>query len=215
MNPTSSYVTPSFAKMQNQEMIPNKKNLNKDDTKHLLYFSNYCKHSKTLLEEMNSKSLLDKVELLCIDNRYIKDNITYISVQNNQYMPLPPMINSVPTLCILPNHEILKGNEIVHYFLPISKTIHEERNQVNLEPNPFSIGGECNSAHGVYSDNFSFWDTDQKELSASGNGGTKQMYNYVSVHEPNDEQIYTPQEETNDKKNINLEELQQQRQNEI
>ena len=52
-------------------------------------------------------------------------------------MPLPPMINSVPTLCILPNHEILKGRKIIHYFEPVSKTLQDERSKINKEPNPF------------------------------------------------------------------------------
>ena len=57
MNQTNSYVVPSYPQMQNQEMIPNKKNLNQTNTKHLLYFSQYCKHSKALLEELNKKNI--------------------------------------------------------------------------------------------------------------------------------------------------------------
>ena len=47
-------------------------------------------------------------------------------------MPLPPMINSVPTLCILPNHEILKGKQILEYYTPISKNIEVAKS----DPNP-------------------------------------------------------------------------------
>lgn len=213
MNQTNSYVVPSYPQMQNQEMIPNKKNLNQNNTKHLLYFSQYCKYSKALLEELNKKNLIHKVELISIDQRYVKENIIYIILSNNQHMPLPPMIQSVPALCILPNHEILKGNQIIHYFNPISKNISEERNKLELEPNPFSITLETTGSFGVSSDHFSFWDSDETELSASGNGGTKQMYDYVSV-EHKDEQIYTPQEETT-KQPINMEQIQQQRQSEI
>ena len=219
MQQNSSYVVPSYPQLNNnsskqipnKELIPNKTNLNNQETKHLLY----CNHSKKLLNELNKKSFLEKVDLICIDNRVVKDNITYIVLSNQQNMPLPPMINSVPTLCILPNHEILKGSQIMHYFIPISKTIEDEREKINTEPNPFNLSNETTGMFGVSSDNFSFWDSDHEELSASGNGGMKQMYDYVAVENNNMEQIYTPPDQSEVKNNISLEQLQQQRQNEI
>ena len=223
MQQNSSYVVPSYPQLNNnsskqipnKELIPNKTNLNNQEIKHLLFFSHYCNHSKKLLNELNKKSLLEKVDLICIDNRVVKDNITYIILSNQQNMPLPPMINSVPTLCILPNHEILKGSQIIHYFVPISKTIEDEREKINTEPNPFNLSNETTGMFGVSSDNFSFWDSDHEELSASGNGGMKQMYDYVAVENNNMEQIYTPPDQNEVKNNISLEQLQQQRQNEI
>ena len=224
MQQSSSYVVPSYPQLeekqinepnQNLEQVPNKGNLNKNtNTKHLLFFSNFCQHSKELLDFLNKTNHINKVELICIDNRYVKDNITYIVLSNNQNMPLPPMIHSVPTMCILPNHEILKGTQIVHYFQPISKTIEDEKQKINVEPNPFSMQNETAGSYGVSSDNYSFWDMNDEELSASGSGGTKQMYNYVSIQNNNNEQIYTPTEDTKTK-SINLEKIQQQRQNEI
>ena len=219
MQQNSSYVVPSYPqlknKIPNQELIPNKTNLNNQETKHLLFFSNYCEHSKKILNELNTKTLLEKVDLICIDNRFIKDNITYIVLNNQPSMPLPPMIHSVPTLCILPNHEILKGSQIIHCFVPISKTIEDERTKINLEPNPFNISNETTGMFGVSSDNFSFWDSGHEELSASGDGGMKQMYDYVAVNTDNTEQIYTPPDQEEVKQNISIEQLQQQRQNEI
>ena len=55
--------------------MPNKNNLNKTNTKHLLFFSELCSHSKELLTNLKQKNLLDKVQLICIDNRYIENNI--------------------------------------------------------------------------------------------------------------------------------------------
>ena len=52
MNQQNSYVTP------NLQLTPNKRNLNQDEQKHLLFFSQYCKHSKHLLEELNKNCLL-------------------------------------------------------------------------------------------------------------------------------------------------------------
>ena len=219
MNQKSSYVVPTYPQLKsatNEDMMPNKKNLNQVETKHLLFFSHNCPHSTALLEELNKQNKLAGVDLICIDNRHVKDNIVYITLQQNQQMPLPPMINSVPSLCILPNHEILKGVQIKHYFIPITKSLEQEKQKLNEEPNAFTLGKETNGSYGVSSDSFSFWDSTQDELSASGNGGMKQMYSYATIEGQGGEQIYTPQEKSKDsKQGITMEQLQQQRQNEI
>lgn len=203
---------------KNMNMMPNKQNLNKKNTKHLLFFSELCKHSQELLGNLKQKNLLDKVQLVCIDNRYIENNATYIYLNPSQTMPLPPMITCVPTLCIMPNYEILKGGQIVEYFAPMSKNIEEERQKLNIEPNAFSLESETNGSFGVSSDSFSFWDTNSDDLSAQGNGGKRQMYTYASIESTNDhsEQIYTPTEDTSDKAGpVSLDQIQQQRNNEL
>jgi hypothetical protein len=204
-------------KFNNISITPNKNNLNNSDTKHLLFFSNYCEHSKELLAKLKQKNVLDKVHLVCIDNRFVKNNITYVYIDSTQTMPLPPMITCVPTMCILPNYEVLKGTEIMDYFVPITTNIGDARNELNVEPNAFSIESETNGLFGVSSDNFSFWDTASEDLTAQGNAGTRQMYNYASIRENNqEEQIYTPvEEESGDKLSMNLEQIQQQRNSEI
>ena len=126
------------------------------------------------------------------------------------------MINSVPTLCILPNHEILKGIQIKHYFIPLMKDLEQEKQKLNQEPNAFDLGQETNGSFGVSSDSFSFWDSTQDDLSASGNGGLKQMYSYATIEGQSNNEIYTPQEESKEsKQGLSLEQLQQQRQNEL
>lgn len=202
----------------NINMMPNKQNLNKTNQKHLLFFSELCKHSQELLGTMKQKNLLDKVQLICIDNRYIENNVTYIYLNSQQSMPLPPMITCVPTLCIMPNYEILKGGQIMDYFAPMSKNIEDERQQLNMEPNAFSLESETNGSFGVSSDSFSFWDTNNDDLSAQGNGGTRQMYTYASIESTNNhsEQIYTPAEQADDKPApVSLDQIQQQRNNEL
>ena len=60
MQQNSSYVVPSYPQLNNnsskqipnKELIPNKTNLNNQETKHLLFFSHYCNHSKKLLNEL-------------------------------------------------------------------------------------------------------------------------------------------------------------------
>jgi hypothetical protein len=203
---------------KNMMIMPNKQNLNKSNPKHLLFFSDLCKHSKELLGNMKHKNIIDKVQLICIDNRYIENNITHIHLNQKQAMPLPPMITCVPTLCIMPNYEILKGQEIIEYFAPMSKNIEDEREKISLEPNAFSLESETNGSFGVSSDSFSYWDTNSDDLSAQGSGGTRQMYTYAAVENTNNhsEQIYTPSEDTGDKPApVTLDQIQQQRNNEL
>lgn len=244
MNPTSSYTIPDYPQLkpdrnnpqsrdsvqinrainqQMREQIPNRNPSGNglgggSKQKHMLYYSNYCKHSKTLLEHLQKEGLISNLELICIDNRYVKENITYIKLSNNQTFPLPPMINCVPTLCLMPNHEILTGSKIMNYFKPINETIQDERNNISLEPNPYCLEKETNGSYGVSSDNFSFYDSTHDDLSASGNGGTRQMYNYASIEGGHKigQPIYTPQDEGKEQKiNISLEQLQQRRNNEL
>lgn len=203
---------------KNMNMMPNKQNLNKTNPKHLLFFSELCAHSKEVLANLRQKNFLDKVQLICIDNRYIENNITHIYLNPQQTMPLPPMITCVPTLCIMPNYEILKGGQIVEYFAPMSKSINDERQKLNMEPNAFSLESETNGSFGVSSDSFSFWDTNHDELSAQGNGGTRQMYTYASIESTNNhsENIYTPTEDLSEKQEpISLDKIQQERNNEL
>ena len=201
----------------NIAITPNKKNLNSQETKHLLFFSEYCKHSIELLGNLKQKNQLESIELICIDSRYTKDNITHINVSETKTMTLPPMINCVPTLCILPNYEILQGSKIMEYYTPMSKNIEEAREEINAEPNAFSLGSETNGSFGVSSYNFSLWDTGSDELSAQGDGGMRQMYTYASANNYGSEnEINTPAEEaSSNKTSLDMEQIQQKRNNEI
>tara|TARA_Y100000992_G_C21124477_1_gene423513 strand:- start:117 stop:734 length:618 start_codon:yes stop_codon:yes gene_type:complete len=202
---------------QNITRLSTKKNLNVKENKNMLFFSNFCIHSKELLGNLKKKNHLDSVQLISVDNRYIKDNITMIQLNETQTMSLPPMITCVPTLCMLPNYEILQGSKIMDYFAPLSENIGEARKEIHSEPNAFSLESETNGSFGVSSDNFSFWDTSTDELSAQGNAGIMQMYTYASVNnQGSGNEIQTPAEEASENKlTMNLEQLQQKRINEI
>lgn len=213
MNANSSYTVPDYPQIK-----PQSRNLNKENSaKHVLYFSNYCNNSKKLLGYMQKEGLVDKVDYICIDNRFIKDNVTYIRMPNNASFPLPPMINCVPTLCLMPNHEILSGGKILNYFKPMCKSLDDERVKLNMEPNPYCLDNETSGSFGVSSDNFSFWDTNPDDLSASGNGGMRQTYSYATLNEGDSSTtIHTPQDEGKEQKmSMSLEQLQQMRKNEL
>ena len=48
----------------------------------VLYFSTFCENCNKLLDFMQKENLINEVDLVCIDNRFVKDNITYINVKS-------------------------------------------------------------------------------------------------------------------------------------
>jgi len=82
----------------------------------------------------------------------------------------------------------LSGNQILEYIKPQSKNIEEETTKISNEPSEYSM---TNTMTGVVSDSYSFLDMSPDELSAKGNGGIRQMYNYSTLNESNDS-IPTP-----------------------
>ena len=80
----------------------------------------------------------------------------------------------------------------------------------------FSLGG---GGFGIVSDQFSFLDMDENDLSAKGNGGVRQMHNYVNLQYS--DKISTPEDDVNYKSSnkipqgLTVEQLQQQRDNDL
>ena len=189
--------------------------------KHELYFSKYCKHSSKILEELNKYGMNDKFIYISIDSRFVKNNVTYIMNPDGSSFPLPPMINRVPVLLLKPNHEILSGSQIIDYIKPQAKNINEERTMLQNEPNPFSLNMDIANGFGVTSDNYSFLDQNDDELSVKGNGGLRQMHNYVSLNDSMNLTMHLPQDDTDYKTDkmkdseLSIEALQRKREQEL
>jgi hypothetical protein len=164
--------------------------------KHELYFSEYCKHSQAILEQMNRLGLHDKFRYISVDKRVNKNNITYIILPNGQQFPLPPMINRVPILLLKPSNEILSGNQILEYIKPQVRNIQDQKTMIYNEPNPFAFGTDGLGMSGVASDTFSFVESNNNHHEMRLDGGTaglRQMYNYVSADGGNMNSIQAPQ----------------------
>tara|TARA_B110000285_G_scaffold191476_1_gene219297 strand:+ start:1364 stop:1942 length:579 start_codon:yes stop_codon:yes gene_type:complete len=153
----------------------------------LLYYSNHCQHSNQLLQTLSKSNVQKQFYYICIDKRSKDEkNNTIIQLENGKTLPLPPIINKVPSL-LLQNHgnRVLTGNEILGF---IQKQIQEtEQTQVSDEPEPFGFMG---SDTFVCSDNFSFLDTNATDLQSKGDGGLRQMHHYVPMD--NNPTISTP-----------------------
>lgn len=157
----------------------------------ILYYSNFCQHSKTMIQKLSQSPLKKDIHFICIDKRSTKNGKTYILLENGQELILPNTISRVPALLSLSNYSVLFGEDIYNTFKPREELMVREATHDNMEPMAFSLGGLNN--FGIFSDQFSFFDMDSNDLSAKGDGGKRQMHNYIEAHDLK-ETIYTPDE---------------------
>jgi hypothetical protein len=184
----------------------------------ILYYSNFCEHSKKLLQHISKTTLIDEIHFICIDKRTKeKDGKIYIVLENGQKLIMPENVDRVPALLLLNNFNVLYGEDIYNFMKPKQTQMVSQATMNNMEPIAYCLGG--GSYGGIVSDNFSFLDMDSESLKAKGDGGLRQMHNYVSLN--NDEvNIYTPSEDNTPKsqkiqEGLTIEQLQQQRDQDI
>jgi hypothetical protein len=184
----------------------------------ILYYSNFCEHSKKLIQTLSKSSLAKDIHFICIDKRLKESNDkVYIILPNEQKIIMPENVTKVPALLLLnQNYKVLYGESIYNYFKPEEKVITKQATNNNLEPMAFSFGGYSG---GIASDNYSFLDMDSDSLGTKGNGGTRQMHNYVSLNDnfaiptPKDEQEYNSNKLKDGE--VKIEDLQRQRDSEL
>ena len=178
----------------------------------ILYYSNYCDNCKKLLQDLAKSQEKKDIHFICIDKRKQQNNKTYIILENNQEILLPPSVNRVPALLYLnsPNQSIIFGKEISDQLKPQENLFTNKVEVIknNEEPIAFAFGSGPAS---VISDSYSFWDQDIESLSAQGDGGMRQLYNYSTINQ--DGKISTPVDDYSPDKigEISIEKLQQQR----
>ena len=181
----------------------------------ILYYSNYCKNSQTLLQFIAKTSVKDDMHFICIDKRVKKPNgATYIILENGQELLLSPNVTKVPAMLLINRgHQVLFGDQIKDYIKSKHVDVQQIATQNNGEPSAFSLGG--GGGFGVVSDNYSFLDQGAEELSAKGNGGMRQQHHYSSIQSNN--VIETPPDTYEPDKvgNVSMEQLQQQRNSDI
>lgn len=184
----------------------------------ILYYSNFCEHSKKLLQGLSKFENNKDIHFICIDKRVKENNKTFIVLPNGQKIIMPEHVTKVPALLLLDqNYKILYGEMITDYFKPKQQLAVKQATNNNFEPSAFSFSGNSYST-GINSDNYSFLDMDSTSLSATGNGGLRQMHNYIGYNDTFN--ITTPVDDfdyksTKISEDLTIEQLQQQRANEL
>jgi hypothetical protein len=155
----------------------------------ILYYSKYCEVSKKYLQLLSKSNVQKDVHFICIDKR-IKDsnNKTYIILENGQKIILPENVTRVPALLLLnQSYNVLYGDQILQHLKPRQEVEVRQATQNNMEPMAFSLGGGD-----IVSDQYSFLDQAPEDLEAKGNGGMRQMHNYVDLNTAFSGQISDP-----------------------
>jgi len=184
----------------------------------ILYYSKFCEHSNKLLQTISKTNIQKDIHFICIDKR-VKDsnNKIFIVLENGQKIIMPENVNRVPALLLLnQGYNVLYGESILEYIKPKQEVMVKQATQNNLEPLAFSFGGGAFSD--IKSDHFSYLDMDSSSLEAKGDGGLRQMHNYVDLDYR--DKISTPVDDTDYKSNklpqgLTIEQLQQQRENDV
>jgi len=161
----------------------------------ILYYSNYCEHCKKLLQTLSKTNTQKDIHFICIDKR-VKDNNnkTFIVLENGQKIIMPENVTRVPALLLLnQGYQVLYGETIFQHLKPREEKEVRKATQNNMEPLAFSFGG--GSFGDVVSDQYSFLDQAPEDLEAKGNGGMRQMHNYVDLNYSDKFSIQTPADE--------------------
>lgn len=165
----------------------------------ILYYSNFCEPSKKLLQTITKTQNSKDIHFICIDNR-VKDSNgkIFIILQNGQKIIMPENVTRVPSLLLLnQNYKVIYGDDIYKHLKPQIQQQVQQATQNNMEPVNFQDGfGSFSGFRGsIVSDNYSFLDQSDSELSVKGNGGLRQMHNYVNLNESMNLSMKLPQDD--------------------
>ena len=165
----------------------------------ILYYSNYCEPSKKLLQTITKTQNAKDIHFICIDKR-TKDpsGKTYIILENSQKIIMPENVTRVPALLLLnQNYKVIYGDEIYQHLKPQVRQEIKQATKNNMEPVNFQDGFSAFSGFGgsIVSDNYSFLDQSDNELSVKGDGGLRQMHNYVSLNDAANLTMHLPQDD--------------------
>jgi len=149
-------------------------------TSTIVYYSNYCDHSKKLLQTLGKTGLQEDMHFISIDNRMQDptDGNTYVVLENGSRILLPRAISRVPALFLVANKQILFGDEIYQFVQTLLGKRTEQAAQSHVEPESFSFGSYASA---IMSDQFSFLDMNVEDYAAKGGGGMRQLHNYASI----------------------------------
>ena len=184
----------------------------------ILYYSNFCDHSKKLLQTVSKKQVSKDIHFICIDKRERDQNgKVNIILENGQKIIMPENVTKVPALLLISDgFKVLYGDNIYSHLKPKHETATRQATNNNMEPMSFSLGGS--GGFGIMSDQYSFLDQDSDALNTKGDGGLRQMHNYVTLS--HSDIITTPTDDhkyNQDKvpESMTIEKLQQMREQEF
>jgi hypothetical protein len=188
----------------------------------ILYYSNFCEPSKKLLQSVSKTQNVNNIHFVCIDKR-VKDSNgkIYIILQTGQKLIMPENVTRVPALLLLnQNYKVIYGDEIYTHLKPqVTQQIKQATNN-NMEPVNFQdgFGTFGGFSGGIVSDNYSFLDQSDSDLGVKGDGGLRQIHNYVQLNDSMNLTMSLPQDDVEYKTKdgeMSIESLQRRRDEEL
>ena len=162
----------------------------------IFYYSKYCDVCKKYLQILAKMNLQKEIHFICIDRRTTdSNNTTHVILENNQQIILPENVTRVPALLLLNNgYKVLFGEQILQHLKPSQEVEVKKATQNNMEPMAFAFNSGFNN---IISDQYSFLDQTHEDLEAKGNGGMRQMHNYVDLSTAHNGEITKSNEDDN------------------
>ncbi len=149
----------------------------------ILYYSNYCAHSKKVIQFVAKEGLGEKINCICIDKRTRDSSTgqTVIILESGKMVPIPPNVHSVPALLLVNrNYNAIFGDEIVKYYQPLVSQGHQTATaEGGGEPSGFVLGIGGTASSNIMSEQYTLYNMSSDDLSAKGRGGNRPLYNYV------------------------------------
>lgn len=190
----------------------------------ILYYSNFCEPSKKLLQAISKTQNTKDIHFICIDKRTKDSNgKIHIILHNEQKIIMPENVTRVPALLLLnQNYKVIYGDDIYKHLRPQTQVQIKQATKNNMEPVTYQDGfGSFSGFGGIVSDNYSFLDQSDNDLGVKGEGGLRQMHNYVSLNESMNMSMSLPQDEQDYKTDkmkegeLSVEALQRKREQEL
>ena len=109
----------------------------------ILYYSNFCDHSKKLLQTVSKTQVSKDIHFICIDKRERDQNgKVNIILENGQKIIMPENVTKVPALLLISDgFKVLYGDNIYSHLKPKHETATRQATNNNMEPMSFSLGG--------------------------------------------------------------------------
>jgi hypothetical protein len=183
----------------------------------ILYYSNYCEHSKKLLQFIAKHNLIEKLNCFNVDKRSrdVNNNQMLITLENGQKVVLPPTVHSVPSLlCVNKNYVVLTGNSsILEYLEPLAAHVSQSSSILRQNDEPISYSIEQYTANSnIVSEKFTDYNASPEVFSAKSTSKERKLHNYVGVDSnlviQTPEETYKPDKVSAD---VTIDKLQQQR----
>ena len=151
----------------------------------IFYYSNYCKHSQTVIQFLVKNNLTKKANFICIDKRTRdpRTNQYIIHLENGKQVPLPPNIVCVPSLLLINQQfRVVSGDEIIEYYRPLCESQNDLATKGQGEPIGYSFGGFSGGVNkAVISEHYTSYNFTPDQLGTKAAVGSRPLNGYVSA----------------------------------